>query len=264
MKKSILPLIVLLGFSLLSYGQSHGDISHYYEDFISIQKVAHNGREYLVKRVVESNKTNSLTNLVNTNTMFADYLLANFSSNTNNPDLLKISDSLALTQAYFAGLKTDTLFNSVMAGWVAKTVGEELPKDTITVDQMLNIAVKYFNIYKLTDEGYYVGKVCGGLNGLKQTEPKCEPYLEAFCFSSILKHYQGEEFNINAEFAKAIKALYQVNLGVDPSEKLLRAQGAMFMLMRNNENLMAMLRSEYVKQKSYLPFVLRERVGGKL
>lgn len=257
MRKSILSMVVLLWLPLLGYGQSLGDISHHYEDFISIQKFAHNGREYLVKRVVESNKKNSLSNLLNTNIMFADYLLANFSSSANNPDLLKISDSLSLTQAYFAGLKTDTLFNSIMADWVGKTVGEELPKDTITVDQLLNIAVKYFNIYKLTDEGYFVGKVCGGLNGLKQTEPKREPYLEAFCFSSILKHYQGEEFNMNAEFAKAIKALYQVNLGVDPSEKLLRAQGAMFMLMRNNENLMAMLRSEYEKQKPYLPFVLR-------
>lgn len=61
------------------------------------------------------------------------------------------------------------------------------------------------------------------------------------------------------EFVKAIKELYKVNLGIDRNEKLLRAQGAMFLLMRNNENLRMMLKEEYDQQKEYLPFVLAEK-----
>jgi hypothetical protein len=58
------------------------------------------------------------------------------------------------------------------------------------------------------------------------------------------------------EFVKAIKELYKVNLGIDKNEKLLRAQGAIFLLMRNNENLKKMLKAEYKKQEDYLPFIL--------
>ncbi|MBK6525094.1 MAG: hypothetical protein IPG07_05770 [Crocinitomicaceae bacterium] len=59
------------------------------------------------------------------------------------------------------------------------------------------------------------------------------------------------------EFVKAIKELYKVNLGIDREEKLLRAQGAMYLLMRNSENLNKMLASEYESNKDYLPFILK-------
>ena len=64
------------------------------------------------------------------------------------------------------------------------------------------------------------------------------------------------EFNMYNEFVKGIKELYKVNLGTNNEEKLLRAQGAIFLLMRNNEVLKRMLKAEYDNQKEYLPFVL--------
>ncbi len=145
-----------------------------------------------------------------------------------------------------------------MTEYVTKTVEKRTPKDTVTFDNLLNIAVKYFSIMKLTDEGHYVGKVCVGLNDIKKTENERKPFIEAFCFSSILKHYQSEEFSMYDEFVKSIKELYKVNLGIDKDEKLLRAQGAMFILMRNNENLKKMLMKEYEKNKEFLPFILTE------
>ena len=63
---------------------------------------------------------------------------------------------------------------------------------------------------------------------------------------------------MNVEFVNAIKELYTVNLGIDKTEKLLRSQGAMFLLMRNNENLKKMLKSEFEKQKDFLPFILTD------
>ncbi len=89
-------------------------------------------------------------------------------------------------------------------------------------------------------------------------ENERKPFIEAFCFSSILKHYQSEEFSMYDEFVKSIKELYKVNLATDKDEKLLRAQGAMFILMRNNENLKKMLMKEYEKNKEFLPFILTE------
>jgi hypothetical protein len=190
--------------------------------------------------------------------MFIDYILTNFSSNENYQNLLELTDSIAIRNKYFKDLRKDSLFNSVMTDLVSKTIDRKIPKDTISMDKLLNVAVKYFSIMRLTDEGHYVGKVCVGLNDIKKTESERKPFIEAFSFSSILKHYQSEEYSMNDEFVKAIKELYKVNLGIDKNEQLLRAQGAMFLIMRNNENLKKMLKSEYEKQKDYLPFILTD------
>lgn len=258
MKKLILTTVISTIVTIQVYGQKQCDIKNHYEDFISIQKSTYNEKNYLIIRVIETQKKSCFSELVNNNPMFIDYLLTNFSSNANYQNLLDLTDSIAIRKKYFVDLKKDSLFNSVMADLVSKTIDKKIPKDTISMDKLLNVAVKYFSIIRLTEEGHYVGKVCVGLNDIRKTESERDPYIEAFSFSSILKHYQGEEYNMYDEFVKAIKELYKVNLGIDKDEKLLRAQGAMFLLMRNNENLKRMLKSEYEKQKDYLPFILTD------
>lgn len=258
MKKLILTTIILILITIQGYGQKQCDIKTHYEDFISVQKSIYNEKAYLTKRVIETQKKSCFSDLVNNNPMFIDYLLTNFSSNANYQNLLDLPDSIAIRNRYFNDLKKDSLFNSVMTDLVNKTIDKTTPKDRISMDKLLNVAVKYFSIMRLTDEGHYVGKVCVGLNDIKKTESERKPFIEAFSFSSILKHYQSEEYSMYDEFVKAIKELYKVNLGVDKDEKLLRAQGAMFLLMRNNENLKKMLKNEYEKQKDHLPFVLTD------
>jgi hypothetical protein len=258
MKKSILTTIILTQISINGFGQKQCDIKNHYEDFISIQKSFYNEKAYLIKRVVETKKKSCFSDLVNNNPMFIDYILTNFSSNANYQNLLELTDSIEIRDNYFKYLRQDSLFNSVMTDLVSKTIDRKIPKDTISMDKLLNVAVKYFSIMRLTDEGHYVGKICVGLNDIKKTENERKPFIEAFSFSSILKHYQSEEYSMYNEFVEAIKELYKVNLGIDKDEKLLRAQGAMFLLMRNNENLRKMLKSEYEKQKDYLPFILTD------
>ena len=256
MKKLILTTLILTLITIQGYGQKQCDIKTHYEDFISVEKSFYNEKSYLIKRVVETQKKSCFSELVNNNPMFIDYLLTNFSSNANYQNQLELTDSVVMRNTYFDDLRKDSLFNSIMTDLVNKTIDKKIPKDTISMDKLLNVAVKYFSIMRLTDEGHYVGKVCVGLNDIKKTESDRKPFIEAFSFSSILKHYQSEEYSMYDEFVKAIKELYKVNLGIDKNEKLLRAQGAMFLLMRNNENLKKMLKSEYEKQKEYLPFTL--------
>ncbi|MDR0970240.1 MAG: hypothetical protein LBM67_06865 [Lentimicrobiaceae bacterium] len=258
MKKLMVTTIILTLISIQGFGQKQCDIKNHYEDFISVQKYIYNEKSYLIKSVVETKKKSCFSDLVNNNLAFIDYLLTNFSSNANYQNLLELTDSIAIRNKYFNDLKKDSLFNSVMTDLVNKTIDKKIQKDTISMDKLLNVAVKYFSIMRLTDEGHYVGKVCVGLNDIKKTESERKPFIEAFSFSSIFKHYQSEEYSMYDEFVKAIKELYKVNLGIDKDEKLLRAQGAMFLLMRNNENLKKMLKNEYEKQKDYLPFILAD------
>jgi len=60
------------------------------------------------------------------------------------------------------------------------------------------------------------------------------------------------------EMVKSAKQLYKINLGIDENERLLRAQGAMYFLMRNDKNLKKMLRHEYEVNKENLPFILKD------
>lgn len=258
-KRVLLTFIVTTIAAIQAIGQKQCDIKNHYDDFISIQKSAYNDKSYLIKRVVETDKKSCFSDLINKNTDFLNYILTNFSSNANNQDLLQQTDSIALRKVYLKDLKNDSLFNSKMTELVSKSIDKKTPKDTITMDKLLNIAVKYFSIMKINEQGAYVGKVCVGLNDIKKTEIERKPFVEAFCFSSIFKHYQSSEFNMYDEFIKAIKELYKVNLGIDKDEKLFRAQGAMFLLMRNNDNLKRMLRTEYDRQKEYLPFILADK-----
>ena len=249
--------IAIITFSSIGMkGQNHCDFTKYYEDFISIDRLTHNEKDFLTKQVVETNKKSCVSELINNNIMFFDYLLTNFSSNSNDKNLLQINDSLSLRKNYFEGLKNDSLFNSIMNELMSKTFDKTISKDSLNMNQLLNIAVKYFSINKLTKEGNYAGKVCAGFNSIGTTEKIRKPFVEAFCFSSIFKHYISEEFSMYEEFVNAIKELYTINLGVEEEEKLLRAQGAMFLIMKNNNKLRKMLQVEYEKQKEYLPFIL--------
>lgn len=65
------------------------------------------------------------------------------------------------------------------------------------------------------------------------------------------------------EFISAIYELYNLVLGVETEERLLRAQGVMFSLMRNNEKLRKLLLLEYEKKKDYLPFVATKAYLGE-
>lgn len=254
--KHFISIAIIIFYSIGMNGQNQCDITKYYEDFISIDKSSHNENYFLIKKVVETNKKSCFSALINNNTMFIDYLLTNFSSYSNDKNLLQLNDSLLLRKSYFEGLKKDSLFNSIMDELMSKTIEKKISKDSLSMNQLLNIAVKYFSINRITKEGYYAGKVCTGLNNIKSTEKIRKPFIEAFCFSSILKHYTSEEFNLSGEFVSAIKELYTINLGIDEVEKLYRAQGAMFVIMKNNDKLRKMLQVEYEKQKEYLPFIL--------
>ena len=256
--KKILSIIIIFLEVNYSYTQSTCNFIDHYESFIKIEKVQNENKEYLIKKIVELRDNTCLTNLVNNNINYLDYLLANFSSNSNNHHLMTIQDSLKLQKTFILLLKSDTLFNTVISDLVSKTKDKSVPKDTISLDKLLNIAVKYFSIDGIDEKGKYSGRICAGLNGIQKTEKDRHAQLEAFCFSSIMLNIQGKRFSMLKEFTKSMKELYKLNLGIDNDENLLRAQGAMFIMMRNNENLKNMLIEEYEKKKDYLPFVLKQ------
>lgn len=257
MKQPFLSTLILSLVISLGYSQSKCDIVNHYEDFISIEILNHDGRNHTELKTIKQHHENCFSELINASTNYFDYLLKIFSSRENIKDLLDLKDSNEISRIYFQRLTNDSMFNAVMVDLADKVIDENTPKDSVSMDKLLNTAVKFFHIPDINDDGHYMVKICIGINGLRHTESEREPFLEAFSFTSIWKHYMGGgEYSIYDEFVNNVKQLYKLNLGIEKEEQLLRAQGALFMLMRNNDLLKDMLKSEYEKQKAFLPFVL--------
>lgn len=256
MKIFLFICILGLNFNYL-FAQKSGNISKQYADIFKITKQKYGEKEFLIKSIQKLPKKHCLATLVNENTQFFHYLCTHFAPNVTKEKLLHYKDSTTLQKQFILLLEEDSTFFHTMNALNQKSPTFRI--DTISVNELLNIAVKFFSITKLTEKGYYVGKVCTSINGLKQTESKRNPHLEAFCFATIFTHYTNEKFNLHQEFTKGMKALYTINLGINDKEKLLRAQGAMYMFMKNNNTLKTLLLIEYEKKKDFLPFVVIDK-----
>lgn len=254
MKKHLITALFSLATFLLT---AQCDFLGGVREYVAIKKVEDGDEAYLLTTVRNTSEKHCYSLLVDSNDVFVDYLLTNFTARELKSDLLTM-EGKALSDAYFQRLQADSLFGSVMKEWAAKCIDKSEEKDTITVDAVLNIAVKYFSILRINKEGNYVAKVCVGLNDIKKTEANRNAFIEAFCFSTILGHYEDTENNLYNDFVNSIKELYKLNLGIDNNEKLLRAQGALYMQMRTSPALQKTLQSEYKQNKTRLPFVVKE------
>ncbi|NEV94408.1 hypothetical protein G3567_09660 [Psychroflexus sp. YR1-1] len=242
--------------SFTCFGQSKTRLQSQYDQIFHIKKEKYPQGEYLRKMVNSLEEDHEFEDLVNNNKLYLDYLLTNFSTGDNYQELLALKKNKALQEKFINALEADSLFNSAMFKLSEKASNPSFVQDTVSMDELLNVAVKFFNIKGITKEGHYAGKVCSGINAIVETLPKRKPHLEAFSFSTILQNIKHQDENMQDEFIAAIYELYKLDLGVEKEDRLLRAQGVMFSLMRNNAKLKQLLLSEYEKKKEYLPFVI--------
>ncbi|MEA3446847.1 MAG: hypothetical protein U9Q98_00135, partial [Bacteroidota bacterium] len=240
------------------YAQANDSIISFYNKMFTIEKNVHNERAYLFVSINDLSGNSKLVSLINNNKKHLDYLLTHFSGYTQQQDLYEIDNENKLHDAFIAYLKNNKKFNKIMRDFVSNTINMEkhIP-DTVTMDEMLDVAVKFFYIKDITKEGYYNAQICIGINGIKETSEVRKPQLEAFCFSVIFSNFQSEQNIVYDELVNGVTDVYNLSLGTDEDEKLLRAQGAMYMYMRHNEKLKDLLLTAYNKQKQELPFVLK-------
>lgn len=238
------------------FSQKNCNITKEYSTIFRIEKRVAGERVGLLRFVNTLDESNCYYNMVNSNKGYLDYLHTYASKITIYNDLIALDDSAEIADMYFDFLEKDSLFNHVMKDLDNKYKDSStFIHDTVSMDQLLNIAVKFFYVSKYED-GELKSYFCGGTNALRKTEKSRKPHLEAFCFSSIYANYSNEQYNMRLEFDQAIEEALTLNLGLDNNERLLRLQGAVFILMRNNKILKSLLLEEYTKKKNFLPFVL--------
>jgi len=256
MKKKLSILFVLI--SINSNSQEIYSVKSVYSEIFRCRKEIYNGREFFTRTTVEIDSTHELSILINTSLKKLDYFLLHFTI-INHQDFLQYGDSLELQNKFVKALQNDSLFNSVMDKFFNPILNASVPKDTFSLDEVMNIAVKFLYIPGISTKGYYQAKVCTGRNGIIKTEKNRNPNIEAFCFVSIFNNLNNEKYNLYDVFVEEIKKLYKINLGINKKERLLRAQGAIYISMSNSDTLKALLKDEYEKNKSYLPFILETK-----
>jgi len=259
MKKQFL-IGILFFFIVHSFSQSC-DIVGTYKDFIFLQKQTVNNKTIFTPIVLNISDTCCYSDLLTVPkraniTYFANFLLTFTTVKTQ--DFSQWEDSVAIQNEYIKRLQNDSIFTPIMKEWSDKTIHKTVSKDSISMNRLLDIAVKYFTITKINTSGDYIGKICGNINLIAKTEKERTPFLETFCTVTILNNYYSRgEFDTYIMFMEGIKELYTLSLGLDKDERLLRAQGAMCMLMKNNPKLRQLLVIEYEANKENLPFILQ-------
>lgn len=251
-------LFCLLCMCTASAAFTQGDctIQSAYPLFVHGERFAYANDFLLIKRVDSVQTKHCAAAAINANLGYFQFLLNHYTPEIDEQAVLAVEDSVRMQDAFVAALKKADKFDSLMTDYARKVLSQTTTKDSIREKVMLDFAVKYFSIRKITPEGNYAAKVCAGLNDIVATEPVRRPHLEAFCFAAILAHYDGPRYSMLREMMAAVRELYALNFGIDPAERLLRAQGALYLLMRQNPALKAMLWEEYRARAAYLPFVL--------
>ncbi len=251
-------MILIVGFiTINSFSQSQCSIDDHYQDIFKVKLMKYGDNEFLMKTIATIDSNACYASLINDNKQYLDYILTHFFKSYDYDGIKAIKDTVLRQKEYIKALKSDSSFSSVMSSFSNKSSNsKDFVPDTVSMDELLNIAVKYFYVLKINEKGQYEAKICTGYNGIKETMKTRNPHVEAFCFSTIMNNYQGEKYNMNDEFVKGLRELYKISFGVDKDERLTRAQGAMYMFMRHNDILKELLLFEYENKKEILPFVL--------
>ncbi len=213
-------------------------------------------KKILVQKITTVDKSKCYAKYVNSIPVYFDYLRSNFSNGQLYSEIDLDQDSLAIENAFKEALNKDTELQGKLDEYMLKVSGK-LPKDTILFSELHDIAVKFFAINKIDEQGRYVGKVCVGINLLEETLPKRNPFVEAAAFAAIMSDLKFEHSTLMNNFKGYMRELYNLNLGNDQEDRLLRAQGVMMQMMKKDVQLNGILAYFYAQHEKDLPFVIR-------
>lgn len=259
LKRLVFLFFIAFNTSVLAQSAEVCLLSDHLNELFYAAKKHHGDQRFLLRKAIPPQEGNCLHENAPVNTAYLQYLLTHFAPYEDEDQLLSMDDSTAIQAAFIASLEADSVFMELMADLDARRYDSNATRDTLSLNEILDYAVKYFSIIGLTPEGHYRGKVCAGINGITETEAERNPHIEAFCFSSILENMGNETHSMYPVFVNGIRRLYTLNLGLDEEERLLRAQGAMYMFMREQPELTALLKMEYGEKRHFLPFVLLQQ-----
>lgn len=167
---------------------------------------------------------------------YLGYLYAHFRKNKNI--LEPINDGNRIEEAfeqYRNEVKKDTLLVNTLQRISELSLKPIEEKPVYSFTKILDFATKFIKITGTTEKDNYTVRVCSGHTNLSETEEERLADIEAFCFVTILKAFAIKDGPLQKEVYKEFAKIVPLSMGIDRNDRLLRAQGAFFVLMYQNE-----------------------------
>ena len=186
---------------------------------------------------------------------FIGYLYSNFRKNKNvlQPyvDANRVNEEI---ENYRNETKNDTYFVNTLQQISDLSLKSIEEKPVYKFSQILDISTKFIKITGINEKENYSIRVCSGHTSISDTQNERFADIEAFCFVAILKAFAIKDGPLQKEVYKEFEKIVSVSMGIDRNDRLLRAQGALYILMYQNETLQNILKEAYEKDKKILPF----------
>lgn len=207
-------------------------------------------------RLIQMFQNNDPQKSILDNKSYIDYVFTNFRSKEIKKGGIidKEWKKEIIFKEYKDLLKKDTLFVNTLQRISDNSVKNIKDKPSYDLDVVMDIATKFIKIIDINADGNYVLKVCVGVNDLERTQIKRYADIEAFSFLAILNHYQDKNDPLKDEIVKEFHKIVPLSVGIQKEERILRAQGALMVLMYQNESFKQTLLKEYGEKKVILPF----------
>jgi len=195
------------------------------------------------------------------NKSYIDYIFTNFrSKEIKKGEIIdRNREKEIIFSEYKELLKKDTLFVNTLQRISDNSAKNIQDKPSYDFDMVMDIATKFVKIKDINEEGNYVLKVCVGINDLEQTQSKRYADIEAFSFLAIFNHYYDKNNPLKDEIIKEFHKILPLSMGVEKEERILRAQGALMVLIYQNESFKQAILKEYDDKKDILPFTIKSR-----
>lgn len=192
------------------------------------------------------------------NKSYIDYIFTNFRSKEIKKGGIidKEREKEIIFKECKEQLKKDTLFVNTLQRISDNSIKNIQDKPSYDLDVVMDIATKFVKITGINEQGNYTLKVCVGVNDLERTQVKRYADIEAFCFVSVFNAYLNKENPLKDEIIKEFYKIVPLSMGIEKEERILRAQGALMVLMYQNESFKQALLKEYENKKDILPFTI--------
>lgn len=158
---------------------------------------------------------------------------------------------------YRERLKKDTLFVSTLQKISINSNKHMEEKPVYSFDDVLDIATKFIKITKLDKDENYVLKICSGVSDIEETFVKRYAGIEAFCFVTIFNSYVSGDEILKNEIYNEFYKIVPLSMGIDKQERVLRAQGALTVLIFQNPKFIQIIKDGYEANKELLPFAIK-------
>ena len=233
--------------------------SKYGSVILATKKDGFNGSIYLAKKVNTPTDDEVLKKFVEQYQGYIGMMKDEYIT-VNSDEFKLVKDSVKLQRKFGEKLQEDPLFNQYFLPLIATyyqsqgytITGYNFDKPTYTFNQMVNVMVKYYEVTGIDSRGNFSTRLGISDNGLVNTVDTRRPLIESYCLYIIRQN----KYKAYKALEDAKKVVISLELGLRDSDKIKRAEGAIYALLSQDEDLRTLLKDDYEKNAKGLPFVI--------